>query len=419
MNDSETILRPEIRLLDYFLKEASWGQIRIPKFQRPFIWKPDDMKELFDSLYKGYSIGSLLLWDTEEEISNHDSIGPISIPKPPNKTASYVLDGHQRLATLFGCLYLPALSQDNWLKWQLWFDLETKEFRYFPRKQPNEQFFPLRAILKTTDFLQVTRQIEAAQPSKASSWIEEADKLSSKIKNYSIFSTRIIGGDLDKAVNIFFRLNKAGTQISYDQMVSALTYREGTFDLAQKIDEVLEELRSYGFEKLNRSIILKTVTIITTSNIRQTSSDNIASVLKGKSQQEIDAIFKDAQQAMISATKFLIEIGVVTPILLPYPVQYIAFGYFFFLCPRPREPQKKLLQKWFWITSFSAWFIELSQAMEEIKEIAKNKRTHWSEIFEKEPAKAFPIHFNIRSVRVRAVMILLSKQGPLVSEYSN
>ncbi|MCO5997414.1 GmrSD restriction endonuclease domain-containing protein [Actinoallomurus rhizosphaericola] len=38
------------------------GRIRIPRFQRPFRWEKDDIRQLFDSIFRGYPIGNLLMW---------------------------------------------------------------------------------------------------------------------------------------------------------------------------------------------------------------------------------------------------------------------------------------------------------------------------------------------------------------------
>lgn len=415
MNDSDVIIKPEIGLLDHLLREVAWGGVRIPRFQRPFVWKSSDIIELFDSVYRGYSIGSLLLWETDADLPSHDKIGPISLPTRP-KNVLYVLDGHQRLAALFGCLFLPASSQEK--EWQVWFNLEEKKFRYVSRNKPDTRLFPLRAILKTTDFLNVARQIEAAQPSKKEEFIEEAERLASRIKNYPISFNRIIGGDIDRAVNIFSRLNKAGTPISTDHMVSALTYQAEKLNLSQKIDDILEDLTPYGFGKLERSIVFQVVKLTLGLDIRQTDSDKVAAFLKKEAPERVDFILSDTQRAIVAATRFLKEdIGVVTPHLLPYAYQYLALSHFFYLCQKPNEQQRNLLQRWFWLTSFSAWFTgatytEVSKVMTEIADIARGRKTAFTEVSSEEPAKAFPTSFNIRSTRVRTVMILLLKQHP-------
>ena len=80
------------------LERVSKGEIRIPAFQREFIWEPDRVQFLMDSIYKGYPIGTLLLWRTKEQLQSDRDLGPYTLPDPEEQyPIDYVLDGQQRL----------------------------------------------------------------------------------------------------------------------------------------------------------------------------------------------------------------------------------------------------------------------------------------------------------------------------------
>ncbi|WP_396229739.1 DUF262 domain-containing protein, partial [Frankia sp. CpI1-P] len=99
------IVKPEVQLLGDILGAIAQGTLRIPRFQRPYVWRPDQMLELFDSLERGYPVGSLLVWETNLPLPSLDRVGDIAVPGPPQGTpTAFVLDGHQRLSTLFGTL---------------------------------------------------------------------------------------------------------------------------------------------------------------------------------------------------------------------------------------------------------------------------------------------------------------------------
>jgi uncharacterized protein with ParB-like and HNH nuclease domain len=86
----------QLSIPDILTKVAA-GQIRIPKFQRGFVWEPDRVAYLMDSIYKGYPIGSLLLWRTGEQLKDERNLGPFELPTPEaNFPIDYVLDGQQR-----------------------------------------------------------------------------------------------------------------------------------------------------------------------------------------------------------------------------------------------------------------------------------------------------------------------------------
>src|SRR4051794_19495116 len=92
------IVRPEVEFLETYLKMISVGDLRVPRFQRPFVWRPNDMLQLFESIYRGFPIGSLLLWESPTEVQSLDKVGPLPIPKAGTAQVSYLLDGHQRLS---------------------------------------------------------------------------------------------------------------------------------------------------------------------------------------------------------------------------------------------------------------------------------------------------------------------------------
>ena len=103
----EKIAPPENRSVAYshLLSEIEKGQIKIPQFQREFVWSMGASAKLLDSIVKGYPIGTFIFWRTDEHLKSIRNLGDITLP-PPEKgeKVNYVLDGQQRLASLFASL---------------------------------------------------------------------------------------------------------------------------------------------------------------------------------------------------------------------------------------------------------------------------------------------------------------------------
>ena len=82
--------------LDSLLSQIDSGSMLLPEFQRGYVWNRDQVRGLLRSLYLGYPVGGLLVWETEttaEDVRGTDeAVG--------NRTL--LLDGQQRLTTLYG-----------------------------------------------------------------------------------------------------------------------------------------------------------------------------------------------------------------------------------------------------------------------------------------------------------------------------
>ena len=87
------------------LEKVRSGKLAIPEFQRDFVWDTKQVVDLFDSIMKGYPIGSLILWQPESiKFKELKQIGGLDIQDLDEKNKLYVLDGRQRLTALLGTL---------------------------------------------------------------------------------------------------------------------------------------------------------------------------------------------------------------------------------------------------------------------------------------------------------------------------
>ena len=82
-NRGRTEFLTEVVFLGKLVEQVAAGKVRIPRFQRPFVWKQEDLHQLLDSVLRGIPIGSILVWDTEERIETDERIGPVEVgPRP-------------------------------------------------------------------------------------------------------------------------------------------------------------------------------------------------------------------------------------------------------------------------------------------------------------------------------------------------
>ncbi|WP_080401600.1 DUF262 domain-containing protein [Burkholderia ubonensis] len=420
--------KPEIVPISDLLDSVMSGEFRVPRFQRPYVWAPDDMIQLFDSVVKGYPIGSLLIWQTERtDISSLSSIGPIELPTGGPALKSYIVDGHQRLATLLGVLRLPEthprVKMDDW-RWWIAYDLDAEQFVHlkdFSGSIPLH-LLPLRSVLRTVDFARRTRDIASSGEFNevvANELLDRADIVQRAIRDYRIPMIVMKSGSLDDAVTIFSRVNQRGRDMTPDQMVSALTFRdraEGDFDLAGSIDDVLGELRIRGFGDLQRRTVLQVILALAGLDFTRPSYEKI---VNRASYELMRPAVEHSKEALSNSVSFLAEsVGLKTSRLLPYASIIVMLAiYFSELSTKridPIKPDIELLKKWFWATSFNGWFAganttDLRQAGELMRNLARSKEEsilEFEKFFFARPIRPFPESFDRRSARVRASLLV-------------
>src|SRR3954467_12588417 len=74
------------------------GELRLPEMQRRYVWRSTRVRDLLDSLYRGYPSGAILLWESSETVPMQDFA--ISQQGNPYQTTRLLLDGQQRLTSL-------------------------------------------------------------------------------------------------------------------------------------------------------------------------------------------------------------------------------------------------------------------------------------------------------------------------------
>ena len=74
------------------------GELRLPEMQRQYVWQAPRVRDLLDSLYRGYPSGAILIWETDEEVAQRDMA--VAQNKNPYQATRLLLDGQQRLTTL-------------------------------------------------------------------------------------------------------------------------------------------------------------------------------------------------------------------------------------------------------------------------------------------------------------------------------
>lgn len=411
-------IRTNNRTLTSLLQYIKQGSIQVPHFQRGFVWNRDNVKKLFDSINKGYPVGTVFLWKPEDKSEGvkESKLGAYTIPSN-NQQEYFVLDGYQRLSTLFNCLINQettelAFDSTEWNKYfNLYYDADVDEFLYLSKK-PEYYQFPLGVMLVASDFRKYSREHlekECNDEKELDRIQNNADGFCSRLLDYSITCTEIENADINQAADIFSRINKEGTKVSIDWMIHALSYdKESGFNLADTTDELLESLQQYHFEDISRNTIFRCF---------QSSFDDKIYFDQNKIEKLArqnnfrDVIVNQSVPAIKKAVQFLYEeMHVLDRKLLPYPIQLVFCMEFFRRQESPTREQKKWLKDWFWKTTYSNFFTTGSLAVQrdEYKRFLyclDNEKYSNELLFPK--ASPFPVDLNMRGVRSCALALFV------------
>ena len=423
MSDIEkhTEVVPEVVFLGKLVERVAAGKIRVPRFQRAFVWNQPDLIALLDSVRRGFPIGSILVWDTEKGIQSTPRIGPLEISPSPDGSVGYLLDGQQRVSTLAGTLRLTEDMESivDHIDWRVYYDLEEQAFIDHRKlvKDSDPRYFPVRSLLNTAGFFEACRRIQdqVDDERRAQHWLDEADRLSSAFRDYQLPLIHIREADLESAVTVFARLNRTGRKMAADELVSALTYQEGEFHLASMLSEFKAELKKKGFGNLDRVFLLRSVLAALELDIY--AKDWADLMVKPEVRKRLPEGFDAATQGIRLALEMLQGLGVTSDRLLPYGLQLVLLGEFHRICPQPAAGTVKLLRRWFWVTSFTGWFggvntAQAKRALEEVRNLAQGKSETFNVVDLDMPAQPFPDRFDARSARVRAFLLYLVSLRP-------
>lgn len=319
---------------------AGQGRLRVPTFQRSFVWDAADVRQLFDSLYRGFPVGTILLWRRPGEAGTI-SFGPIEVEVDEAADALWVVDGQQRITSLFGALSPVHQGVDD--RFEVYFDLESQRFVNPRRGTVPSRSVPVREVLETRSLLNWTRRHEADLDAGD---LDLVDQLGGVLRDYKVPAYIVTGDDQNLLREIFDRVNSAGKPIRRAQVFHALFARDG---VPGSPSSVRDELRHTRFGAIEENRIVQSLLAIRGGNVQRDIRDEF-----GADEDPVDW-FDRAEQALVRAIGFLKSDGVPHVLVMPRAAPLPVLAAFFFLHPQPAPWNLRLLSRWLWRGWVHGW----------------------------------------------------------------
>lgn len=311
------------------VKQAVSKDVDIPEFQRDFVWDPEQVKKLAESLYRDYPIGSFLLWDSSEYQEAKTAKG--------TQASLWIVDGQQRTTAL--CLLLgqkPYWWDDveSWNKALERYDVmvnllpeeESDQLEFAlpnPIRKNDPRWTSLRKVLsleKVEDLTPLAEKIVEEIVKSTSADPAQRMKLFGKVharlqRLWQIRERDIpiikIHHEVEDVAEIFARLNQEGTRVKEADVVLALAAVRNPGWVRDEYLPFRNQLEDKGWD-LDAGIFVRTMTAIGKGRAR------LIEVPKDFwDPQSLQGVWEQTKQIITNVLKQLAEFGIMSADLLP------------------------------------------------------------------------------------------------------
>ncbi|ENK3112163.1 DUF262 domain-containing protein [Vibrio alginolyticus] len=377
---------PKVVFLTQALKELQEGMLRIPRFQRELVWTWSQKHDLLCSVLEGLPIGAMLVWQTRQtNIKSHEKIGPFPINNQGNSVYnSYLMDGLQRLSTLYGTLLYHDdnnTPNEEFEEFNVYCDLNSKDndslfilYRDLLKigaDLTTGRYMPLSCILESPrSLLKFQRTI----PFENEEWIDKSDMIASAFKNYKIPIVPLEADDQAVVTKSFERINSRGTPMSEIHMLNALSYKP-EFDLIELTDKYTKEYLADlpQWSNIDNSILLSVIKLHLGLDLFFKNTDKLAGMLN---HEVIESAYSGIRNLAYFSEKHL---GITAPGQFPYKAQTVGLAFAF---AKSKDVTTEQLKAWYYITSYTGAFgntaQNVSNTINDLSEYLESGTYQWS-----------------------------------------
>lgn len=221
-------IETEVTFMNEMIRDIKSGRIAPAAFQRPFVWAEKDVLALWNSIVNGYPLGALLLWRPRNlDVNAKKSLGPITLN--PDKYASLILDGQNRLVTMAWSITKPDVDVPQDTPGREIFrngrvlvaDPYTKTVRFMKKADIQGMIMPVHHLDGTTSSF-FREHWKTEEDNEHMEWIEG---VASRFRESRIVKTSIINATSDEAREAFLHISRTGVPMSQEDFDNAVAYQ--------------------------------------------------------------------------------------------------------------------------------------------------------------------------------------------------
>lgn len=337
-----TAARADSMGVEDVIRLAREGRLRMPSFQRPIRWEPSDRRDLLDSIYRGYPVGTLLLWkNPPSNLQVGRSLEGVS-PGVPGGEQFLVVDGQQRLTTLWDALGRRPQRGER----ALVFDMERDEVvsraltpDELEGRAPTQGGLPQVPLYLVLDAASLSEWVPASLSTDDRRRYFELGK---RLREYKVGLYIVEGADVEALRHVFDRINTTGKPMSRDDVFEALVGSRVGTDGSTGLALVNARLNDLGFGSPETSTTLKAFEAIRGAKVGRLDPRTLDIA-------DAEAGLNQTALALRAAVGFLLNEAHVPHVkVCPYELPIVVLARFFALHPEVSERNRILLRRWFW-----------------------------------------------------------------------
>ncbi|NDJ22632.1 DUF262 domain-containing protein [Nostoc sp. B(2019)] len=443
-------IQPTNSAIATYLDNLLARKYQVPTFQRDVVWEKENVKKLWDSIYKFYPLGSILIWKTSTKLESHREIGGIKLADNfSSGEYQYILDGQQRTTALLTSIYGGKIVDKENFDPTLYIDLTieftdatddtsyTKRFLFWDeiddRNSQNKgnhskkKRYEEKLIVKLEDIKNNYSTVEknlyqSGYGDYDHPYRQQLAKCKEVFDNYRISFIELRGIEVAEVCQIFERINQAGKPLYIFDIVVAKTFRIEDKDndipgfyLRELINNFRESIASSQYANIDDLTLLQMLSVVIKITLPNAGIQNITDrYLNELKTEHIEAVWLDFQTAITKTFDFFDNcLHIKGPRLIPYRYLYLTITAYFY---RNSKPDYSFLEKYFWYYSFhnEDLLTNTTQIWQHIDFVnqQKSKNTYSFNQFEIDKNRLRKSLYSYRGRLSRAILSLYANHKP-------
>ncbi|EDP95167.1 DUF262 domain-containing protein [Kordia algicida OT-1] len=325
------------------------GNMKIPRFQRGYVWERSKIVKLLNSIQSQYPIGSFFVWEAGKEYKNFcREIKDLNLPEEPESNYySFILDGQQRITSLYVALKGKTINKTDYSS--ICYNVEKKIF-HIPRLKNESHNIPAWKLFHTQEYGNILTDYAIHDRENGTKYSEVWRDCQQIFSDYPISIIKTLKMELDEVVTIFERINQGGKRLSLFDLVHASAWSP-SFDLRDKIKTFNSEPNVKAFGGVENEVFIQSLSLNAFGDCKNKNQLNLTAEI-------CEEYWIKTTEAIRLSLDFVKIFGVKFIGYLPYNAFLPILQFYYFKSGKKSIATNHFnyIENWFWTATFSARF---------------------------------------------------------------